>query len=122
MTASDVPCAWCCVAPKRRVSRGIRTMPPPTPKRPPASPATTPPRTAWRRSAPCIRLVGLRARGGSALDETDHVGKARRRSRSAEHDRDHVAALGVDPGGQAIPGFGDEAGLARSNVVVTVEE
>ena len=105
MTASDVPWAWCWVAPNRRVSNGIRTMPPPTPKRPPASPAPTLPEWPGGDRLRAFRLVGLRCArgGGSALDQTDHVGEAGRRGRRAEHHRDHVAALGVDQVARQYP-------------------
>src|SRR5437867_8734912 len=69
ITASEVPCAWCWLSRKWPVKNGIITIPPPTPKKPPAIPVTSPAvrakrwsrrviasRRPWTEASPASRL------------------------------------------------------------------
>src|SRR6267378_1092088 len=118
ITASDVPWATCWETRKRLVRIGTRTMPPPTPSRPPASPAAKPLSSAATRSRAGTSRSGLSdARGCGALDQARGVGEAGRRGRRAQHHRDQLAALGADPGREAVARLADEAGLAAQHLV-----
>src|SRR6266850_141773 len=107
------------------VSIGTSTMPPPTPKRPPAMPAATPASTARVRSPPVTIRSGPclgDARGSGALNHADGVREAGGVGGRPEHHGDQIAALGADPGREAIARFADEPRLAAEDLVAAVEQ
>src|SRR5262245_30713090 len=98
ITASDVPCARCCVSPSTPVGIGIITMPPPTPNIPPAIPATSPASSAprMRRALTRDSRVTLDLLVGGSIDEAHHVREPRGVGGRAQHHRDEIASLHPD--------------------------
>src|SRR5436190_8986356 len=123
ITASEVPCARCWLRPKPPVRIGTIRTPPPTPNRPPATPATRPASKQPHRPRPVMSPLLSRGFGDrGVLNETLHVGEAGGRGRSSEHHGDQIAALGVHPGGEAVASLVDEARLAGTDVHAAMQQ